>query len=167
MTPSAFQHYLYLHLSLDWFQQLSFSNPSKLSHTLLVTASFLFHVHTTHEKNLYFPVYLSNICQPIHHQGLLPVIVIVQVQHRHPKRVDDTTASGSFIPRIKGVHNDGLRPLYFAATEWAALAVWLLHKHKNRTDWPLFKNKTKQTGANYIKTIQLQKKKLGKKRVLR
>lgn len=66
---------------------------------------------------------LSNICQPIHHQGLLPVIVIVQVQHRHPKRVDDTTASGSFIPRIKGVHNDGLRPLYFAATEWAALAV--------------------------------------------
>lgn len=55
MIPSAFQHYLYLHLSFDWLQQLSFSNPSKLSHTLPVTASFLFHVHTTREKKPIFP----------------------------------------------------------------------------------------------------------------
>lgn len=42
---------------------LSFSYPSKLSHTLLVTASFLFHVLTTWKKPVFSLVYLSNICQ--------------------------------------------------------------------------------------------------------
>lgn len=67
--------------------------------------------------------YLSNICQPIHHQGLLSVIIIIQVKHGHSKGVDDATAPGTFISWIKGVHDYGLRSFYFTATEGAALAV--------------------------------------------
>lgn len=94
--------------------------------TLIVISQHASYIHE-------FWVYLSNTRQPVHHQGLLSIIIIIQVKHGDAERVNDAAAPGPFISGIKGIHDDGLSSFYFTATEGAALAIRLLNK-ENRLD---------------------------------
>lgn len=95
---------------------LSFPIPDTLSHFIYNNTCSCPLTTLTH-------VYLSNICQAIHHQRLLPVVVVIQVEHGHAKGIDDAAAPGALIPGVKGVHDYGLCSFDLTATEGATLAI--------------------------------------------
>lgn len=92
------------------------------------------HKHTDYlRRHSWVLVYLSNTRQPVHHQGLLSIVIVVQVKHGDAERVNDAAAPGPFVSGIKGIHDDGLSSFYFTATEGAALAIRLLNKENKPT----------------------------------
>ena len=71
--------------------------------------------------------YLPDARQAVHDQGVLAVIVVVQVQHGGHEVVEkDALAAVAGVQGVERVHDDGLRALDLTAAERASLSVRLL-----------------------------------------
>lgn len=69
--------------------------------------------------------YLPDVGQSVHDQAFLPFLVVIQLQHGAAVLIQEE-AFRSLVPRVKRVHDDGLRAFDLTTTERTTLTVRFL-----------------------------------------